>query len=376
MRAPLRGRGPNLLALVSASLLVKLASLAFILAAVGGPLVDQLSTKWDSNYYVSIAQNWYPVGHVNGNYAFAPLYPVLIRGVDSLVGSYAVSAALVANVASVLCPIVFYFVAETYFSPRESLSAALALTVFPTFVTYGLVSYSEPVYILFSMLSVCFFLRKRYALTGVAASFGVLSSYVSILVPALLLAIVALHAVWPRRSQAPPDGGALQERDASGPPLGVVWLFVPFLVFGLWNYYLDVRSGQMLAALAAQSLWGSGVANPVAQFEYFFTGVFSTQGDPVQQLLMRYAYTLTFFALAVPLWKIDRGLAFYSSSVMLFVLSLTGTAYMSGPRLMLSAWPLLLVFGKAKKEVLLAVIVLFVLFSLQSTYTELTSFWT
>ncbi len=352
----------------------------FIRAFEGGSVLQQLSTKWDSAFYVGIAQNGYPTGGVNGSYAFAPLYPGFIRLANSLLGNWLLSGAFVANVFSVLTVVAFYHVAEIYFQPREALCASLAFCAFPTFVTYGLVAYSEPVYLFFAILAVFFFLKSRYLFAGIAASLSVLASYQSLLVPVLLMGILALNnVIIKRRGQRDDPGRTPKSWTAAGrvSRLGFLWLALPIAIFVLWMYALDVRSGQPFSIFTAQEPWGTGVANPIAQFQYFFNGgVFSTQGDPVSQLLLRYPYTLTFLALGFPLWKIDKGLALYSSAFMLFVLSLVGTAYMSGPRLMLSAWPVLLVFGGMKKELIIPVLVLFTVLSLQSTYFQSTMFWT
>ena len=168
MSGPARGRRKDLLFIVLAAAAVKVVSLVFIQSTVGGNLLDQLSTKWDSVYYISIAQTGYPAGSVSANYAFAPGYPAFIWLANILVGNYLLSAAIVSNVFSVMAAVVFYHVAKIYFSPRSSHHAALALTLFPTFVTYGLVSYSEPVYLTFAMLAVYFFLKGRYFYAGMA----------------------------------------------------------------------------------------------------------------------------------------------------------------------------------------------------------------
>ncbi|MDG7008820.1 MAG: glycosyltransferase family 39 protein [Nitrososphaerota archaeon] len=379
MSGPAGVHRKDLLFVVLAAAAVKVASLVFIQSTVGGNLLDQLSTRWDSVYYVSIARIGYPAGSVSANYAFAPGYPTFIWLANFLVGNYLLSAAIVSNVFSVLAVVVFYHVAKIYFSPRGSLHASLALTLFPTFVTYGLVSYSEPVYLTFAMLAVYFFLKGRYFNAGMASSLAVLSGYASLLIPVLFSSILILRRASARFGQLRPGPGGQSTPggDVKAPTrYGFVWLMTPLLVFGLWMCLLDVRSGVQYALFVAQKPWGTALANPVAQFSAFLTGIFSTQGNPVEQMLLRYPYTISFLALAYPLWKIDGGLAFYSFAFMLFVLSLVGTAYMSGPRLMLSAWPVLLVFGRAKKEYLPLVLTLLALISLQSTYAQLTSFWT
>lgn len=365
--------------IITAMIMIKLASLAFIHAVVGGSVLEQLSTKWDSVYYVGIAQNGYPAGSVTANYAFAPGYPSLIWLASLAVGNYLLSAAIVSNVFSVLAVLAFYRLSRMYFGPFGSLCASLAFGFFPTFVTYGLVSYSEPVYLFFAILAVYFFLNARYFYTGVTSSLAVLSGYASLLIAPIFLSIIILRLILPRLKPLQPPPAGLHETESRAERLSnyrFVWLFMPLVAFGLWMYFLDVRSGELFSLFAGQAPWGTGIANPIAQFQAFFTGIFSTQGNPVQQLLLRYPYTLSFFALVYPLWKIDKALSIYSSAFMLFVLSLVGTAYMSGPRLMLSAWPVLLVFGRAKKEYIIPVLILFAAVSLQSTYAQLTSFWT
>ena len=317
----------------------------------------------------------YPAGGISANYAFAPGYPTLIRLMNLFAGNYLLSAALISNFFSVLAVVVLYHIAKIYFSSTESLYASLAFLLFPTFVTYGLVSYSEPVYITFAMLAVYFFLKRRYFYFGITSSVAVLCSFINILIPIVFLSIILLSSFIPRLF-----GGKVLDSFSKGtevlPKFGLAWLAAPLLTLGIWMYFLDVRSGIQNALFVAQGPWGVALANPIAQLQSFFTGVLSKQGNPVQQLLMRYVYTLPFLALVYPLWKVDRGLALYSFTFMLFVLSLVGVAYASGPRLMLSAWPITLVFGKLEKEYAFTVLVLFALVSLSSTYAQMTMFWT
>jgi Dolichyl-phosphate-mannose-protein mannosyltransferase len=365
----------DIIVIVLLSVLVKFLSLLFVHLAVAGSLLNNLSTKWDSAIYVNITQSGYPAGSVSGNYAFAPGYPALIWVTNLIVGNYLLSAAVVSNVFSVLVVLIFYKVARVFFNSEGSLYASLALLFFPTFVTYGLVSYSEPVYLFFAIAAVYFFLRKRYFYVGAASSLAVLSGYASLLIPAIFIGIIFLR--WALRKARHP-GGAKGDPPAPSlkSKLALLWILAPVATFGLWMYYLDVRSGVLFSLVVAQAPWGTSVANPVAQFQAFFTGIFSTQGNPVAQLLERYPYTLSFAALVYPLWKLQKALAIYSASFMAFVLSLVGTAYMSGPRLMLSAWPVLLVFGRGKKEFIIPVLVVFFVLSLESTYMQMTSFWT
>ena len=369
----------NIVLIITAMIMIKLVSLAFIHAVAGGNILEQLSTKWDSVYYVGIAQNGYSVGSVTANYAFAPGYPSLIWLANLAVGNYLLSAAIVSNAFSVLAVLAFYRLSRMYFGPLGSLCASLAFGFFPTFVTYGLVSYSEPVYLFFAILAVYFFLKARYLYAGVSSSLAVLSGYASLLISPIFLSIIILRRIIPRFKPSQPPPAGLHAKESRAGRLSnyrFVWLFMPLVAFGLWMYFLDARSGELFSLFAAQAPWGTEIANPVAQFQAFFSGIFSTQGNPVQQLLLRYPYTLSFFALVYPLWRIDKALSLYSSAFMLFVLSLVGTAYMSGPRLMLSAWPVLLVFGRARKEYIIPVLILFAAVSLQSTYAQLTSFWT
>ena len=377
--APAEEDRKDLLVIVLSAVAIKAAFLVYIQSAVGGNLLDQLSNRWDSVYYVGIAQAAYPAGGISAGYAFAPGYPAFIWLAHTVVGNYLLSAAMVSNVFSVLAVVTFYHVARIYFSPRHSLYATLGLALFPTFVTYGLVSYSEPVYLTFAMLAVYSFLKGRYFYAGMSASLAVLSDYASLLIPVVFLGILILRRGPTRFGPAGPSSGARWAQGGSVNSLsryGFVWLMTPLLVFGAWSFFLDARSGVQYALFVAQEPWGTTLANPIAQFQAFFTGILSTQGNPVQQLLLRYPYTLSFLALTYPLRKVDGGLALYSLGFMLLVLSLVGTAYMSGPRLMLSAWPVLLVIGRLRREYLPQVLILFAVFSLVSVHAQLTSFWT
>ena len=342
--------------IILALLFVKALQIGFIQLSVKPEnILNELSNKWDAYYFIDIAKNGYPIGQVSGVYAFPALYPFLIRVTNTLSNNYFFSAAVVSNVFSFLTVIAFYFTARIYFRPKNSLYASLAFSFFPTFVTYGLVSYSESVFLFLSILSWYFWAKEKYFYSAVFTSFAVLAREVGILIPAIYI-IFAIKRRIIFKNKA------------------LLWLILPFLTFGLMMCYLDILSGHTLSYLEAQSIWGMKIENPIAQLNWFFTGTF--QGDPVMIVLVRYIYVLPFLSLAYPLWKINKEASLYSIIFLLFFLSLTGTSAMSSPRYMLSAWPIFLVFGKVKKEYMFPLLILFLILGFESTYMHLTSFWT
>jgi len=140
-----------------------------------------MSTRWDAAWFVTIA-NWgytargvlvySPTSHTTlypSAFAFSPFYPYSIHAVSALVGPAWVSALLIANVLSFLVPIVAY---EAF-----GFKAALMLELFPTYLVYTTIPYSEALTLLFLTLAVLFALRGKLLASSASISLAVFAAY-------------------------------------------------------------------------------------------------------------------------------------------------------------------------------------------------------
>ena len=205
-----------------------------------GPVVD-VWARWDSDWYVQIAQHGYV--WPSSRPAFFPLYPLLVGPLGHVLGGHTVLAGVLVSLGACAGAFVlFERLARLKLGDAVANRAVLFLAVFPTTLFLGAV-YSESLFLALSLAAFLLAERGRFAAAGVAGGLAALTRPVGLaLVPAL--AVLAWQSRERRRSLA---GVAL----------------VPAL-FSLYPLTLWLWLGHPLAFLAAQkdiwrrhfSVWG------------------------------------------------------------------------------------------------------------------------
>lgn len=187
--------------------------------AIMGNAPQDLSTlppfaRWDSTWYISIAQDGYAprTGSGAANASFFPLYGWLTRGLSAVTGLDAWNAAAWLSRLSVLgvlvCLAVWLREREARRDPWPTLLAALC---YPS--AYILLAvYAESLFLFFSLAAYALFSRRRY---GFAAGMMFLAGLTRIhVVPmGVGLGLWALHRLWRRepgawKAMVPPVAGA------------------------------------------------------------------------------------------------------------------------------------------------------------------------
>ena len=194
--------------------------------------------RWDSDWYVQIAQHGYV--WPSARPAFFPLYPLLVGGLGHLLGGHFVLAGVLVSLAAGACAFVFFYrLAELKLGERVARRATFFLAIFPTTLFFGAV-YSESLFLLLSVAAFLFAERGQFRLAGVAGGLAALTRPVGLaLVPAL--AILAWKSPDRRRSLR---GVALVPALFSLYPL-VLWLWLghplAFLTAqsGIWRRHLS-----------------------------------------------------------------------------------------------------------------------------------------
>ncbi len=101
--------------------------------------------RWDTNWYIEIAQNGYAVG--NGTTNFPPLYPFLVGFLGRvLFDQYMLAAMLVSNLAYIVTLVYFYRLTNRLFPAETSRRAVLFLTTFPS-AFFLAAAYTESLYL-------------------------------------------------------------------------------------------------------------------------------------------------------------------------------------------------------------------------------------
>ncbi len=153
----------------------------------GDTLVDLLGTRWDSSFYLIVAENgqYFDPERPDDTrvWNFAPLYPLFIRILMDFGKLFqieipvATAAVLVANFFSLTSTIAFFYLSRLYVNEEKAIGATLLFSFFPTVFVFSTVAYAEPVFLTFAILSWYFFEKKNYKFSGFTLALATLARF-------------------------------------------------------------------------------------------------------------------------------------------------------------------------------------------------------
>ncbi|MFF9069227.1 hypothetical protein ACF09E_28095 [Streptomyces sp. NPDC014891] len=306
--------------------LVGLAVLAIASAVTGEDGLHRLKGRWDSVWYVRIAENGYgyqstlPNGDVHPDLAFFPLFPALERGLSAVLPLDAAGAGLLVSwTAGLAAAWGMYRCGAHAFGPRTGVLLAVLWGVYPTAFVQSM-AYTETLFTALAAWSLLAVLRGRWILAGVlCAAAGLTRPTAVALIAALgLTALAAL--VRDRRLPARTLLGVLIA------PLG--WLG--------YVAYVGVRRDSATAYFEVQAAWGNSIDGGVALARFI-------AGLPWPAALGLCAALALLGLLVVLCVRQRQPLPLLVYTVGVVGVSLVGAAYFgSRPRLMMPAFGLLL----------------------------------
>lgn len=153
----------------------------FILSAshhpLYAPVLPDLLVRWDSEWYISLAQGGYSPADLHPeqpgatNYAFYPLYPLLMRLLASVSGlSLAWAGVLISNVCFVAALFVVFALAEDWSADKNvGRLAVLLLCCVPEGFVFSAV-YTEALFLLLTSAAMLLFERRQYLAAGLCAA--------------------------------------------------------------------------------------------------------------------------------------------------------------------------------------------------------------
>ena len=326
MRRP-RSDVLRLLAALAVGKLVVITT-AFLAYRTPSFLYD-MSTRWDSAWFLAIAKAGYTSHGVSvfspfsaaplspNAYAFSPFYPGLIRGLTLLIGTGWVSALIIANALSFITPYVIY---RTF-----GFRVALLAELFPVYLVFTTIPYSDSVTLLFVALSIMLALRGRILASSGSASLAVFASYsLASTFPSFVIAFWKGHH-WRT----------------------ILFFVLPGLAGFLILLWFRFVSGSYTTFLIVEAThWDVSFATPLAQGTWLlgkgsaslgfwpFPGGWLTRNLPFEVFYV-------FGALYLMRTKIENRvfLTAYSLSAILPLFFVVGGPALSVPRLMLPAFP-------------------------------------
>jgi hypothetical protein len=289
-----------------------------------------LSTKWDSIIFQTIATQGYTQASY---YAFSPFYPALITGLDYITRHAWVSGLIITNVISFIFPLVLH---RTF-----GFKTALLAILFPTYLVFTTIPYSDVIVLLFLALSLFFVMREKIIASSAMVSLAIMNAFRQ----AWMLPAYAFIALKSKRI-----------RD-------LAFFIIPALTGILILLWFDWRTGDFLSYFSLEKdTWGVHFTDPLSQIEWLRNGWFTTQTwtvfglqlPPVywivRNLLFEGFYLVGAFYLLRTANKNRIFLFLFSLSAIIPLLFVAGTPAISIPRLLLPAFPVFLGYATLLKK--------------------------
>ncbi len=238
------------IAYISVSVIPDAQETIYHLRGTDNRLLDVFGSRWDTGFYVSIAEEGYSFEGVElPSVAFFPLLPIIMRLLMPLVGDAVVAGILISNLALLAATIMLYRLVLEEWNGAVAERAIWYLSVFPASM-FGSAIYTESLFLLTAIGASLLARRGRWfgaGLVGVAASLTRLHG---------MLVAVLLAGEWWRQRQ-----GAETEK----PPLAALAAAaVTPLGTAAYMLYCLKAFGDPFAFATAASAWGRVPKPPFA----------------------------------------------------------------------------------------------------------------
>ena len=197
--------------------------------------------NWDGGHYLGIAEFGYREKY---QYAFFPLYPLLIKALNNLTQNYLAASLLISIISSFLAIHLLFSLIRLDFDKKIARNAVLILLMFPTSF-YFLTAYSEGLFLML-VLATFLFLRKGNLLLAVITA--ALASTTRVVGVALVLALII--EVWTKQGINKSNWYVLLA------PVGLI----------IYCWYLFNQTGDPFYFTVAQSHWQRILTPPLLSF--------------------------------------------------------------------------------------------------------------
>lgn len=197
--------------------------------------------NWDGGHFLGIAQNGYKQDF---QYAFFPLYPLLIRLMNQVTQNYLLAAILINLVCSFFAMHILYRLILEDFKKEIAEKVVFFLLFFPTSF-YFLAAYSEGLFFFLTVLSFYLLKRKKLFLATVAVFLVSATRLVGLAVVVGYLIEIGLSKGFNRKN----------------------WyvLFAP-VGFILYCWFLYTKTGDFFYFLVSETHWQREITIPVFGF--------------------------------------------------------------------------------------------------------------
>ncbi len=187
-------------------------------------------------------------------FAFAPMYPVLIKITSKIIGGYySLAALIVANIALLGALYYLYSLAKHIFKKDNiaKMSVVFMLLLPTSFLLHA--ALSESVFLFFLVASIYYGFKQKWLLSGLLGMGVALSRSSGIILPVILLIIMVSSYGIPR------------SKDVIIKYLkGLPWLVLPWIAWGGFMLYCYIMTGNFFAYSHIQYIgWGVEAVSPM-----------------------------------------------------------------------------------------------------------------
>jgi hypothetical protein len=234
-------------------------------------LIDVFASRWDTGFYTEIADQGYRIqGGQFSTVAFFPLLPAIIRLARLLTGDTLLAGLWVTNLALLLAVMLLHiFSAEESDQPTAD-RTVWYLLIFPASF-FGSAIYSESLFLLLSIASLCLARKNHWWAAGVMSVLGAMTRFIGILLaPMLVVEWLHKHIQFRKMSRAGDEGSLAEDLK---PPDWTDLVAASLAPIGTLAYmiYLGRNFGDPLAFLHASAAWGRSPARLLTTLAELFT---------------------------------------------------------------------------------------------------------
>jgi|ECHnycMinimDraft_1075156.scaffolds.fasta_scaffold00049_7 hypothetical protein len=281
-----------------------------------------ISSQWDSKIFEDISTQGYSRDYY---LVFPPVYPFLIRILSFFTGNSWLSAFILTNILSYTFPYIVY--------KLFGLKSSLTLELFPVYVLFTTIPYSDIIYLNFIALSFLLLNKGKTISSSLALSSSILSFYsIAWTLPSFSYSFLILRS----RKEL------------------LKFMIFPLLTGVLIIAWYYLATGDPFFYFHEEAnVWGVQFANPMKQYLWLLNGWFTSQAwtflgfriSPFIWFIRNLLFQSFFLILIIYLFldsKKSKEMTFYSLyclSSYLPLLFVIGTPAISIPRLLLSCFP-------------------------------------
>ena len=263
---------------------------------------------WDAVNYTHIAQYGY---QMPTDYAFFPLFPLLISAISSLLGSwsYFLIGVLISNGALLGAMFLLYIFAKEAAGDHVAQRAVLYLCIFPT-AFFFFTAYNESLFLLFSLGAFLAMRRQRWWLAGILGFFAALTRSAGI-----LLVFPYLYELWEARENVRASLSHLLK--------ALLSLSVIPLAIVIYSLYCWMTTGNILYFITVQSKFGRHLSWPWQGLWQGVNALLTQSFGSANQvhLLLDLSATLGFIVLLILGWRrLRRSYSIWMGILLLYII--------------------------------------------------------